>query len=362
MFYYRIAEIVLRSQFRLPSFEDFLCEEQRPDAALDETDRKTPAGKDLVSGELTFRRLNDGWFFCLTGNDQNGLFVSGDYTQLHFRCANIPGKTDLAQLLTQVSLECLLARRGYVAFHAATVELDGEAYAFTGPSGMGKSTRAGAWMDAFDARLISGDRPLIKVDTLEALGVPWDGKECCFRSVRYPLKVICEVRRSAAPYARAMSFPQRRRLLLRQCFLPMWDTETAAVQMMNISRLASRAEIIRVFCGPDLSDAQAVRQIISEHKYFKEAPDMKAKNGFVLRHIMDEYVLMPVGDNIAAFKGSVLLNEVSAFVWEKLQSPISREDLISAIISEYDVDEATAAADLDALLAKLNEYGIIENN
>lgn len=362
MFYYRIAEIVLRSQIRLPCFENFLCEEQRHDVDLSITDRVAPAGKEFISGELIQRRLADEWFFSLRENDGDGMFVSDDYTHLQLRCADGPAAIGMTQQLTQVSLECLLARRGYVALHAATVELDGEAYAFTGPSGMGKSTRASAWMDAFDARLVSGDRPLIKVDTLEALGVPWDGKECCFRSVRYPLKVICEVRRSAAPYARAMSFPQRRRLLLRQCFLPMWDTETAAIQMMNISRLASHAEIIRVFCGPDPCDAQAVRQIISEQKYFEEAPDMKAKNGFVLRHILDEYVLMPVGDNIAAFKGSVLLNEVSAFVWEKLQSPVSREDLISAIISEYEVDEATATADLDDLLAKLNEYGIIEND
>ena len=60
---------------------------------------------------------------------------------------------------------------------------------------MGKSTRAQAWIDGMGAELINGDRPLIDVRNMELYGVPWDGKEQCFRNVHYPLKAICEVRR-----------------------------------------------------------------------------------------------------------------------------------------------------------------------
>ena len=55
---------------------------------------------------------------------------------------------------------------------------------------------------------------------------------------------------------------------------------------------------------------------------------MKAKPGFILRNVVDEYILMPTGDNIGQFNGTVLLNEVSAFVWGKLQNPLSKEDLL----------------------------------
>lgn len=37
-----------------------------------------------------------------------------------------------------------------------------------------------------------------------------------------------------------------------------------------------------------------------------------------------------------------------------------RDDLLAAILNEYDVDEATASADLDALLNKLAEMGVLE--
>lgn len=89
---------------------------------------------------------------------------------------------------------------------------------------------------------------------------------------------------------------------------------------------------------------------------------MKAKEGFVLRNIVGEHILMPVGDNIGRFKGTILLNEVSAFIWEKLQSPVSREELLKAILEEFEVEEPVAAADLDALLAKFEEYDVIEKD
>ena len=69
---------------------------------------------------------------------------------------------------------------------------------------------------------------------------------------------------------------------------------------------------------------------------------------------------MPTGNNIAKFDGAVALNEVSAFIFEKLQNPMSKEDLVTALLNEYDVDAQTAAKDVDALISKFEEMGIIE--
>ena len=87
---------------------------------------------------------------------------------------------------------------------------------------------------------------------------------------------------------------------------------------------------------------------------------MKAKNGFVLRKVVDEQILMPVGDNIGQFNGTVLMNDVSAFVWEKLQEPVTKEELLQAVLSEFEVDEETASRDLDEFLEKFAGLGIIE--
>lgn len=149
---------------------------------------------------------------------------------------------------------------------------------------------------------------------------------------------------------------------MRQCFIPMWDAETAAIQMANIAKLSASAEIIRIFSGPDEEDARVLYSALEEHHYLKEEPDMKAKPGFVLRNVVDEYILMPTGDNIGKFNGTILLNEVSALVWEKLQNPVSKDDLLKAILDEFEVEKAVASADLDALLSTLRGYGVIEDD
>ena len=87
---------------------------------------------------------------------------------------------------------------------------------------------------------------------------------------------------------------------------------------------------------------------------------MKASTGFILRNLAGEYVVMPAGDNIGAFGGAILMNELSAFVWEQLKVSVSRDELLARILDRYEVEEKTAAAELDALLAEMKRMGIIE--
>ena len=86
---------------------------------------------------------------------------------------------------------------------------------------------------------------------------------------------------------------------------------------------------------------------------------MKAKNGFVMRCVVDEYMLMPTNDNINQFDGSVVLNEVSAFVWEQLQNETTAEEILTVLLGEFDVPEAVAKKDLEGLLNRFREYGLI---
>ena len=87
---------------------------------------------------------------------------------------------------------------------------------------------------------------------------------------------------------------------------------------------------------------------------------MKAKKGFILREVLDEYMIMPVGDNIKTYTGTVILNEVSAFVWKKLQQQMSFDELVESVTAEYDIDYETASNDLNDLLEHFRSYELIE--
>ena len=142
----------------------------------------------------------------------------------------------------------------------------------------------------------------------------------------------------------------------------MWDTDSAVLALSNVRSLIRKTPVYRVFCGPDAQDARAIYDIIVHHpeKIRKETQEMKIKEGFVLRNVVDEHIVMPTGDNIAKFEGAVVLNEVAAFVYKQLENPVGRDDLLAAMLAEYEIDEATAAADLDALLEQFQNMGLIE--
>lgn len=269
------------------------------------------------------------------------------------------------RFLLRTAFECRFCYEGIVSLHAACVELDGFAVAFTGKSGLGKSTRARAWVEGLGAQFISGDRPAVRLekDGCVACGVPWDGKEQIFRDVERPLKCILEVRRSPANYVRRLSEEQARQVIMQQSFIPMWDTDAAVMAIANVRGLIRKTPVYRVFCGAEAEDARAIYDILINHpeQIRKEEKEMKIRDGFVLRNVVDEYIVMPTGENIAKFEGAVVLNEVSAFVFRQLENAVSRDDLLTAIVNEFDVDEATAAADLDELLAQFGKMGLLED-
>lgn len=317
----------------------------------------------VATDEIAIYRDMDGWIYRLTKDPQSQWVRASHDFQIIEQFVQEPC-SETSSFLLRTAFECRFCYEGIVSLHAACVELGDFAVAFTGHSGLGKSTRARAWVEGLGAQWISGDRPAVRLEKQgsTACGVPWDGKEQIFRDVEKPLRCIMEVRRSPANYVRRLSEDQARQLIMQQSFVPMWDTDAAVMAMANVRRLVRQTPVYRVFCGPDAEDAKVIHDILVNHPELirEEKEQMKIKEGFVLRNVVDEFIVMPTGDNIAKFEGAVVLNEVSAFIFKQLENPVSRDDLLTAMLGEYDVDEATAAADLDVLLEKFAEMGVLE--
>ena len=55
------------------------------------------------------------------------------------------------------------------------------------------------------------------------------------------------------------------------------------------------------------------------------------------------------------------LNSVGAFVWKLLENGATKEELVDAVLKEYEIDRATASSDIDKYIAKLREKSIIED-
>lgn len=86
---------------------------------------------------------------------------------------------------------------------------------------------------------------------------------------------------------------------------------------------------------------------------------MKIKKQLIKRDIAGDIILVPVGDSVYDSNGLFALNELGAFLWDKLPQAQDREALLEAVLAEYDVTRDEAAKDLDEFLAKLEKFGII---
>ena len=85
---------------------------------------------------------------------------------------------------------------------------------------------------------------------------------------------------------------------------------------------------------------------------------MKIKDGFILRSVAGQTVVLPTGDELD-LNMMITLNETGTFLWERLQQDTDEAALVSALLAEYDVDEATAAKAVAGFVAKLNDNGFL---
>lgn len=87
---------------------------------------------------------------------------------------------------------------------------------------------------------------------------------------------------------------------------------------------------------------------------------MRIKDGFMLREIAGSWVVIPLCQRVVEFNGMVSLNESGALIWNELEKGADIDDLVKVILSEYDIDEETARADVCEIVELMKLGGLLE--
>ena len=88
---------------------------------------------------------------------------------------------------------------------------------------------------------------------------------------------------------------------------------------------------------------------------------MKIKEGYLLRNVANNYIVVAVGEAGIDFNGIITINETGAMLWELLAGGASKDELVSKLTEEYDVSKEIAEADVDAFLNIMKEADLLEN-
>lgn len=148
--------------------------------------------------------------------------------------------------------------RDTILLHGSTIAVDGRAYLFTAPCGVGKSTHVRLWRQLLGDRAVTvnDDRAFLQIlpGEILAYGSPWSGKHGLDANICVPLAGICILERGCEN--RIVPLPPEAALpfLLSQVFTPI---DSAADSLHRLTgQLANSTPLWKLSCTKDIAAAQ----------------------------------------------------------------------------------------------------------
>lgn len=86
---------------------------------------------------------------------------------------------------------------------------------------------------------------------------------------------------------------------------------------------------------------------------------MRIKEGFLLREVASNYVVISTGEDSLNFDNVVTINEIGAFIWKKIEDKKTEDEIVDDILAEYAIDKETAKKDCKEFIDRLREINII---
>ncbi len=140
---------------------------------------------------------------------------------------SLPVEIEMGSL--QIAIIDLLRPFGNLLIHSAVVTVDGEAYAFTGHSGIGKSTQCQLWLKHFGSRsyILNGDKSFYQrnQEGWTVYGTPWKGKERIGINGNAPLKGIIYLSQEPVNKIEKLSKQEEINRLIKQTYMPRYEKE-----------------------------------------------------------------------------------------------------------------------------------------
>ena len=158
----------------------------------------------------------------------------------------------------------MLAEHGGVVLHSSYVlTKQGEALLFSAPSGTGKSTQAELWRKFAGAKVINGDRALIKAQNgVTANGIFFSGTSGICENVTAPIRAIVLLRQSFANELKKVSGKEAFMRLLPQCSYYPKEEENLKLVTGILAEIISAVPIYDFGCVPEKSAVTALNEVL----------------------------------------------------------------------------------------------------
>ena len=89
---------------------------------------------------------------------------------------------------------------------------------------------------------------------------------------------------------------------------------------------------------------------------------MRIKEGFVIREVAGQIMVIATGEASKDFHGLIKLNATGRDIWEGLQAGLSEDEIAGKLQDKYQIEESEAKVDTVAFLNKMGEMGFLTND
>ena len=182
-----------------------------------------------------------------------------------------PGLKDEIKIYLQRGFQFYreLLRFDGLMLHASAVALNGKAYLFSGPCGVGKSTHTNLWREVFgnDVVIFNDDKPALRrlEDRWYAYGTPWCGKDGINVNMKVPLAGICFLKQSDCNEIRRLDGKQALAKVISQTTYHLRDVEKIQLMMTNVERLINEIPIYELRNRPERAAAELSYKVMNEN-------------------------------------------------------------------------------------------------
>ena len=89
---------------------------------------------------------------------------------------------------------------------------------------------------------------------------------------------------------------------------------------------------------------------------------LKAKKGFSIRKVGEQFVIVPVGEGAKIMRGIINVNETGVFIFKCLITGSSFDKLVSDYMIEYEIEKELAVSDVTSVINILRKHNMLEED
>ena len=158
-------------------------------------------------------------------------------------------------IFNRIGMETLLLQHNGLLLHASLINYAGSGIAFTGPSGVGKSTQAQLWEECLDAQILNGDRAALRISPAHwtAYGSPYAGTSGIYCPDQAPLKAIVVLAQGKENHLRKLSPTEAFAHIYPELSIHHWDRAFTEKATDLCVALLTETPVYLLECVPDRS-------------------------------------------------------------------------------------------------------------